>query len=84
MTHLTHEVRAPARDDQMVQTRSVAMRYDVSTRTIDRWLLKPNLAFPKPVMVTKDVTGRVAARFWRLGDLIAWELTQAVKHAEVA
>jgi hypothetical protein len=27
-------------------------------------------------MKTMDITGRVSARFWRLGDLIDWETAQ--------
>jgi hypothetical protein len=68
----------------MIQARAVANRYSISTRTLDRWLQKPHLAFPQPVMVTRDITGRVSARFWRLADLVAWERAQAVKHADAA
>jgi predicted DNA-binding transcriptional regulator AlpA len=80
--------RAPARNpetvdlDRMIQARGVAARYDISVRTIDRWLQKPHLAFPQPVMVTRDIAGRVSARFWRLGELIAWERAQAVNRAD--
>jgi predicted DNA-binding transcriptional regulator AlpA len=65
-------------DDRKITARSVANRFDISVRTLDRWILKPHLAFPKPVMFTHDIAGRVSARFWRLGDLIAWERAQAV------
>jgi predicted DNA-binding transcriptional regulator AlpA len=68
--------------DLMMQARSVANRYDISVRTVDRWLAKPNFAFPKPVMVTHDALGRVCGRFWRLGDLIDWERRQAAPHAQ--
>jgi predicted DNA-binding transcriptional regulator AlpA len=80
--------RAPARNpetidpDRKIQASSVAARYDISVRTLDRWLQKPHLDFPKPVMLMHDVAGRVSARFWRIGDLIEWELAQAVKHAQ--
>jgi hypothetical protein len=70
--------------DQKIHARAVARRYSISVRTLDRWLRKPHLSFPQPDMVTRDVTGRVANRYWRLGDLIAWERTQAVNHAEAA
>jgi hypothetical protein len=62
--------------DTMLQASSVAGRYDISARTLDRWILKPNFGFPQPAMKTLDITGRVSARFWRLGDLIAWERAQ--------
>jgi hypothetical protein len=67
--------------DQKLTARSVARRYDVSTRTLDRWLTRPHMHFPKPVMFTYDVAGRVAGRYWRLGDLAAWEQRQAVSGA---
>ena len=70
--------------DHMVQARGVAARYDISVRTLDRWLLKPHLAFPPPAMTTRDIAGRISARFWRLRDLVAWERRQAVNHAQSA
>jgi hypothetical protein len=68
--------------DVKVQARGVARRYDISVRTLDRWLQKPHLDFPKPVMLMHDIAGRVSARFWRISDLVAWERGQAVKHAQ--
>jgi predicted DNA-binding transcriptional regulator AlpA len=70
--------------DRMMQASSVAARYDISVRTLDRWLQKPHLDFPKPVMLMHDVAGRVSSRFWRLGDLIAWERLQAVQRARAS
>jgi hypothetical protein len=67
--------------DQKMTARRVARRFDVSVRTIDRWLEKPHLAFPKPVMFTHDISGRVANRYWKLGDLVAWEIAQGAKGA---
>jgi hypothetical protein len=69
--------------DQKLTTRSVARRYDVSVRTIDRWLGQAHMAFPKPTMATRDITGRVANRYWRLSDLITWEQRQAVSSADL-
>jgi hypothetical protein len=66
--------------DIKIQARGVARRYDISVRTLDRWLQKPHIDFPKPAMVMHDIAGRVSARFWRLGDLIVWERAQAVRH----
>lgn len=45
---------------------SVWARYGVTSMTIHRWLADPNLGFPKPFYL-----GRF--RFWRIGDLEAWE-----------
>ncbi|MET4483044.1 hypothetical protein [Bradyrhizobium sp. F1.13.3] len=70
--------------DRKLTARSVATRLDVSVRTIDRWLSQPHMDFPRPAMRTFDASGRVANRYWRLGDLIAWERRQAVTSAEQA
>jgi predicted DNA-binding transcriptional regulator AlpA len=74
----------PVDPERRIQARRVAERYDISVRTLDRWLQKSHLEFPQPVMFMHDVAGRVSARFWRLGDLIDWDRAQAVKHAQVA
>jgi hypothetical protein len=65
--------------DQLMQARGVADRFDITVRTLDRWLQKPHLAFPRPAMVTHDISGRVRARFWRVADLAAWESQQAAR-----
>jgi hypothetical protein len=66
--------------EHLIQARGVADRYDISVRTLDRWLQRPHLAFPPPVMVTRDLAGRVSSRFWRPSHLVAWERAQAAKH----
>lgn len=68
--------------EQKIQIRGLVKRYDVTSRTIDRWLQKPHLEFPKPVMVVRDASGRVSHRYWRVGDLDAWDRRQAVTGAE--
>jgi predicted DNA-binding transcriptional regulator AlpA len=55
---MTAQPASTANSDTMMQARAVAKRYDISVRTLDRWLQKPHLAFPKPVMVTRDIAGR--------------------------
>ncbi len=62
--------------DHKLTTRSVAQRLDVSVRTIERWMERPHVGFPPPVMRTYDATGRVSCRFWRLGDILEWERIQ--------
>jgi predicted DNA-binding transcriptional regulator AlpA len=75
------DVRAPARQldptdpDQMMGIRAVATRYNVSLRTVDRWLERHDLAFPRPAMLVG------IRRYWRLGALIAWERAQAIRSA---
>ena len=68
--------------DKKLQARSVARRYDISVRTLDRWLLKESLRFPRPAILIHDATGRVCSRLWNLRDLIAWERGQATKSAQ--
>jgi predicted DNA-binding transcriptional regulator AlpA len=34
-------------------TRAVMARYDVSDRTIDRWVADPSLGFPKPIRIKR-------------------------------
>lgn len=70
--------------EQKVTIKDLRNRYRVTTRTIDRWLQKPHLEFPKPVMVVRDASRRVSHRYWRLGDLDAWDRRQAVVRAERA
>ncbi len=67
--------------DKLLKASSVARRFDISVRSLDRWLLAPHRAFPKPVLFTHDVAGRVSSRFWRLGDLVAWETAQGANCA---
>jgi hypothetical protein len=70
--------------DTRLKAGAVARRFGISTRTLDRWLTKPQVNFPKPDLVLHDVRGRPCVRLWRLGDLIEWERAQAVKHAQAA
>lgn len=70
--------------EQKVTIRDLRNRYRVTTRTIDRWLGRRHLDFPKPTMLVRDASGRVSHRYWRLGDLDAWDRRQAVIGAERA
>jgi predicted DNA-binding transcriptional regulator AlpA len=54
----------------------VARRYAVTTRTIDRWLERENLNFPRPIIIS-------ARRYWPLESLVAWEASQAASKAGV-
>ena len=54
--------------------RQVAQRYDVSVRTLERWDLKPELGFPKPIRIN----GR---RYRDLAELEALERAQAKSRA---
>ena len=50
---------------------AVAARYgDVDTRTIDRWLIDPELDFPKPIYIKTQP-------LWDEAELEQWERTRA-------
>ncbi len=66
---------ASADPDQMMGCRAVAQRYNISLRSVDYWLQRPGLAFPRPAMLIG------IRRYWRLADLIEWERAQAVRAA---
>jgi hypothetical protein len=53
-------------EDLRLPTKAVQRRYSVSSRTLDRWLEKSSLNFPKPMIIN----GR---RYWRASDLERWE-----------
>jgi predicted DNA-binding transcriptional regulator AlpA len=42
-----------ARSKKLLPTRAVMARYDVSGRTIDRWVADPTLNFPQPLRINR-------------------------------
>jgi predicted DNA-binding transcriptional regulator AlpA len=65
-------------DEEWCGTARVRIRYnEVSSRTIDRWIRDPDLAFPQPTMINRR-------RFWRLGELRQWERQRAARRHERA
>jgi predicted DNA-binding transcriptional regulator AlpA len=58
-------------DDVRLPAKLVWQRYSVTDRTLDRWLTRPELRFPKPIAV---INGR---RYWSLAELEAWERERA-------
>jgi hypothetical protein len=52
----------------------VCRRYDITPRTLDRWLEREALNFPRPLVINRR-------RYWPLDSLIAWELAQAANAA---
>jgi predicted DNA-binding transcriptional regulator AlpA len=50
----------------LLSARTVRERYGVTGRTLDRWLTRPSLAFPRPIRIN----GR---KYWYEADLMAWE-----------
>jgi predicted DNA-binding transcriptional regulator AlpA len=61
----------------MLPARQVWTRYGVSDRTIDRWLARADLGFPKPVEINRR-------RYWKLADIEAWERSRASSKMEAA
>lgn len=52
--------------DGYLPARAVWERYAVTSTSLYRWLGDEKIAFPRPIYI-----GRF--RYWKLGDLIAWE-----------
>jgi predicted DNA-binding transcriptional regulator AlpA len=63
----------PETDDRLIIARAVARRLGISLRTLERWVKADNIAFPEPDLITRDVLGRPANRFWRLSTILQWE-----------
>ena len=61
-------------DDRRLPATAVAARYGVVPRSIDRWLSRPELEFPRP----DNVNGR---RYWWLSQLRHWDRSRALKAA---
>lgn len=57
-------------EEALLPSRQVWSRYGVCSRTIDRWLADPRVAFPRPVQI-------LTRRYWREADLVAWERARA-------
>jgi hypothetical protein len=56
----------------------VLKRYRVCDRTLDRWLQRIDLDFPKPLLINRR-------RYWRVEELLNWERARASgKPMEVA
>jgi predicted DNA-binding transcriptional regulator AlpA len=65
--------RAPS-SDNLLPARKVWERYGVTDRTLDRWLAREELQFPRPVVVNRR-------RYFRDKDLVAWEQRRAANEA---
>ncbi len=58
----------------ILPAREVWQRYGVADRTIDRWLNRPELAFPRPIVINRR-------RYWNESELIAWERERVARGA---
>jgi hypothetical protein len=57
-----------------VSASDIAHRFGITVRTFDRWLLRPDLGFPRPTVI-------IRRRYWELSEIQAWERKQAAKGA---
>jgi predicted DNA-binding transcriptional regulator AlpA len=60
----------PEISGQKIGTTALAARFDVCTRSIDRWLDDPDLGFPQPIYINRR-------RFWDLAEIESWERNRA-------
>lgn len=70
----------PVTDRVRLPARLVWTRFGVTDRTLDRWLIDPKLAFPRPILIR----GR---RYFFLDEIEQWERGQArgtVRSVEIA
>jgi predicted DNA-binding transcriptional regulator AlpA len=57
-----------------LSARKVWERYDVTDRTIDRWIADPAMGFPQPITINKR-------RYFSESELTAWERRRAGRAA---
>jgi hypothetical protein len=55
---------------RMLPTRVVCKRYDVCTRTIERWVQQPSLGFPRPAIINRR-------KYFSEAELIEWDRSRA-------
>jgi hypothetical protein len=67
--HTRRHVRPAKKRRKRLTSRDVCARYNVCTRTIDRWVADPRLAFPKPLVIRRR-------RYWDEDELDKFEATQ--------
>ena len=53
----------------LLPIRHVSIRYGVSIRTLDRWLNRPDMSFPRPIIIA-------SRRYWYKAQLTSWETRQ--------
>lgn len=57
-------------ESRKLPTKHVTKRYNICSRTLDRWLERAEMAFPKPLLIN----GR---RYFDETELVAWERERA-------
>lgn len=72
ISHLS-ELKNRDREREYVTAGDVCARYSITQMTLWRWLNKPDVNFPKPMVISKR-------RYFRFADLIAWESAREARH----
>ena len=68
------QLEQPTITSRLMNSAAVRARYDVSGRSLDRWINDAQLGFPKPIMIN-------SRRYWYEAELLAWERTRARRTA---
>ena len=66
--------RTSADDDRRLGTSGVARFYNVTTRTIERWVADPELGFPQPLYVR-------SRKYWLMRELRAFDHARVNENA---
>lgn len=67
---LINELKRNSHTQEYMTTAEVCGRYSVTDMTLWRWSKRPELNFPKPLMIARR-------RYYRVADLVRWENEQA-------
>jgi hypothetical protein len=62
----------PVTDSVRLPTRKVLERYNICDRTLDRWIVDPELDFPKPIVINRR-------RYFELDKLEEFERRRAAR-----
>ncbi len=74
----TQQAEIAARcNSPLLPARNVMKRYNISDRTLDRWLANERLGFPRPTVINKR-------RYFRECELQDWERERASGKSEAA
>jgi predicted DNA-binding transcriptional regulator AlpA len=63
-------MNTPQIESALLPASSVWTRFGVVDRTLDRWLEKASLGFPRPIVINRR-------RYFRESEIVAWERMQA-------
>ena len=68
------DLNSPPSGGPFLSARKVWERYDVTDRTVDRWIADPAMGFPQPITINKR-------RYFSESELTAWERRRAGRAA---